>query len=366
MCWALTLTIWPPQSLADEIPRPVDGYKINLLTQNLGDITALAVIGNDIFALDKNKDRILRLRDQNQDGTIDIQTVYLLGFEHAAHMVAFQNHLYISDANGIWKSNVGKNLSAPTAPTNIVPFTAQSHSPLAVSKTALYAGVMTATFKGVVTINMYTNTVRPFAKSKWEIQALTTSPTGQLWAALKTNSGTHVLKVNNQESLLLHPLKANMTAIDIKDMRLWQEKLLLAIARPTPKIVQQNFAYGELTDMPKPLVGLFSKPSIAIGEIDIWGIPSAMAVLGNGNLLFADGENGHIWEVSKIKFSPHAAKIDQPVLPQATKASAEILSPAKPPVLIFGSSITSASSLNHGSAIGKDDLLKSKKQKHEK
>ncbi len=233
--WLWAAALLPLQTRASDIPRPAEGYEITLVAQNLGAITALAVVENDIFVLDAKKNRVLRLRDQNQDGSIDMQTVYLLGFDQVSHMVALKNHLYISDANGIWKSQVGKNLAATKAPTNIVPFTTQANTPLAVSKAGLYAGISTENFAGIIEINHETNAVRSFVKSELPVQALTTSPSGQLWGGLQTNGGTHVIQINKQATISLPPADENLEGHKIEDMLMWQDHLLLATSSPKPR-----------------------------------------------------------------------------------------------------------------------------------
>lgn len=361
--WLWVAALLPLQSRASDIPRPAKGYEITLVAQNLGTITALAMVENDIFVLDSKKNSILRLRDQNQNGSIDMQTVYLLGFDRASHMVALGNHLYISDANGIWKSQVGKNLAATTSPTNIVPFTTQVGTPLAVSKTGLYAGISTENFTGIVKINYETNAVRGLAKSELPIQALTTSPNGQLWAVLKIDNDTFVVKTNKQATLTLTPADKNLAGRIVEDMLLWQGHLLLATSHPNPEIIKYGFAYGELAGKAKPLISGFSNPSISVGEIDIWGSPTAMTVSRGGKLLFADGKNGTIWEISKAQIQPPKININQPITPKENLEEVETSTAVKPPTTVSGSSISSASSLSHGSAIGKDELLGSKKKK---
>ena len=204
--------------------------------------------------------------------------------------------------------------------------------------------------------------MRSFAKSELPVQALTTSPSSQLWASLQTSGGTHVVKINKQAMLSLPPTDKNLVGRKVEAMLLWKDHLLLATSRPKPKIIKYGFAYGELAGKAKPLIGGFSNPSISVGKIDIWGSPSAMTVLGNGNLIFADGKNGTIWEISKAKIQPQKIKINQPATPKEAQENTEAPMIIKPPTTISGSSISSASSLNHGSAIGKDELLGSKKK----
>ncbi len=358
-----------------DIPSPHDGMTAVRRAQNLGSVTALAVLDHDVFVLDAQQNRVLRLRDQNQDGSMDMRSVFLVGFNNASDMVIMNNDLFISDAKGIWHIAPDKNLAASHRPTNIVSFKGQNTQtpiPLAYrpEDSILFIGINTPKTKlgKIIDYNIITKTTHMVAQGKWQVQDIALTPHGDLWAALQVGSHAQLQHISTQNN---EPLIISTTTLEntiIKSIIFWHSYLLSAHTSPVPKISKHAFSYGGIAvhaDKKEDgnLIDGFSEAGIVLGKTNVWGSPSALAVLANNKLMFADSINGTLWQLSNLPPKTSIIKKKALKIVTAPKTEVQKKSVRKPPELLHGSSITSASSLSYGSAIGKDDLLKTDKIK---
>ncbi len=355
-----------------DMPSPHDSMTAVKRAKNLGSVIALAVLGHDIFVLDTQQNRVLRLRDQNQDGSIDVRSVFLVGFNNASDMVAVNNDLFISDTKGVWHITPDKNLAAPHRPTNIFPLNGQHHQtpiPLAVQPKAgvLFIGLNSQSTKTgeIFAFNPKTKTTHMVAQGKWQVQDIALTPHGSLWAALHVGQDTQLQHFSTHTNQPQNTSTTILKNTRIKNIIFWQSYLLAAHTSPVPKISKHAFSYGGITATEEQdiLVDGFSEPAIVLGKTSVWGSPSAFAVLANDELIFADGINGTLWQLS-APLKTDITKQETPKTAPEPEPNEHKKTVRKTPALLQGSSITSASSLSYGSAIGKDSLLKTKKIKH--
>ncbi|PHR61596.1 MAG: hypothetical protein COA43_02365 [Robiginitomaculum sp.] len=349
-----------------DVPTAPSGFALKKIGQNLGDISALASINNDIFVLDRKRQRIIKLRDQNRDGMPDMKTVFLVGFERPSHMVADTDTLYISDAQGVWRIHAGAALHTDTMPTLIFPRTHTTALATTLAKLPIAVHPKTRSLyiadgQHIMRLDTQTLQVSIFAASRNDdlsVNALAVTPQGILWAALGDKNISDIIPLSPNTHFDIAQ-GADTKRTPIHAMVFWPDGLLIAQTGRNPMIAKRTFQYGSLAPLSEAFIQGFSRPSPLQGKLRIWGEPSAIMLMENGDFIFAERQTQKLWRVSK---AAQTKGITVQVSEKDTKAQATDKiqrlenTSQKTSLVLHGSSIKSASSIKHGS------LLKTSKE----
>ncbi len=184
-------------------PLPAPGYQVSLFARKVGVVEAMAGHHTgDIFSLDAARGRVLRLRDRNRDGALDIKSTYLDGFTRPTGIAIIGDSLFVADSNAVWRVPISSGMiaSAPAAlladlsKTKTAPFP----RPLEPSPDgqALYLGLAALAPRAlesppaasIVTINVTTGNAALYASGLRRVQALSVSPSGQVYALVSESA----------------------------------------------------------------------------------------------------------------------------------------------------------------------------------
>jgi hypothetical protein len=286
----------------------------------------------------------------------------LIGFERLNDIASDGTHLFISDANGVWKVPANRAMIADERPTKIVDLTegaALTYHPKTQS-------VVVGTKNRIIFYDLKTDFLSGLFIGDKQAIALAYSPAGGLLATIKEGDDIYILpfKGRIEDTLRLElPPGAKLTDMHFwpKDKlpdawpKEWAADMLVSVGGDEPMIARAHFNFGEIKPELTPLIDGFSKPSRIVGRRDVWGQPSALAIMPDGRLIFSEKENGGIWVLDKLPLDPENSVDPTPEILEQNQSE----KPSKPrtPALIYGSSIESVSGLQHGSALEKDDLL---------
>lgn len=351
-------------------PTVPDGFKAVKIASNLGTIVSVAVIENDVFIADASQDRILRLKSRNADTQFETRAEYLIGFDGIRNLDTDGKHLFMADKHGIWKIDAGNSLVASQAPDLLFGRpSAQSSQKLSLAifpdKTSLAVGVGRDIYK----VDLSSGKNQIIGRGNWEVQSLAVSPSGTIWAGVTALGKSYILPIRSEAQnvpKLVLPPRTN-----VKDLRFWEQEqipefwpkdwsktLFMSLDGNQPMLAQAHFNFGDISPDFTAFIDGFSKPSSFIGRREYWGIPSAIEILSNGRLVFAEQENGALWTMEK--------RPDPPVAPEPDVENVNdqnpVVEPDKKsifPEIIRGSSLKSASGLES------DELLKAPKKKED-
>lgn len=329
----------------NDLPIVPPQYSLTKLAQNLGTISAVTLFENDIFIAERETGRILRLRDQNNDGRPDVQTVFLIGFDMPSSLVASEDTLYIADNHGLWSIQPAQDLQAHTMPSRLTTLNPGQH-PLALDpqKHTIYLG----DDDKILAIDLSNNTTKIHAQGNWKVRAITIMPNGQLWSALQTPQGIHLTDTPTQ-NINTSP---HLNRATIGNMMLWNKHIFISQSGAQPVITQHAFEYGDISDTPKTFIEGFSTPSHFEGKISKWGQPTAMSAINEEAFIFADSLSGTLWKLTKKPETLKSVNQETPSVDESLAQQDDKETEAEKPVLIL-----------RGSGIGKSELLKTDKNK---
>lgn len=342
------------------------GFKIERRVSNLGDIVALAIANKDVFVADAGQDRILRLKSRGANSVFDVRAEFLIGFDQINDLVAAKSDLFISDNTGIWKINVGQLLVAQNVPELIYSNpTPHLKSTISMAITPDQETLIIGNGETIIALNTATNKHRQISKGQWRVQDIAVSPTGSIWASVSEGNLSYVLPIRtDSEDVARLALPRHTLATDIrfwnkelfaKDWPTeWASDLFFTLDGGRPMLARAHFNFGDITPEFTAFVDGFSAPSRFVGRREYWGAPTALEILPNGQLIFAEREQGSLWVMEKVVEAEEKpiVLIEAPEIPET-----EIIPVKKSvfPDLIKGSSIKSASGLET------DELLKAPK-----
>lgn len=359
------------QIRSNDSPVAPAGFKIERRVTNLGKISALAIANNDVFVADSAQDRILRLKSRTANSVFDIRAEYLIGFNQINDLVAANGELFISDKTGVWKINVGHMLVAQNSPELIYSHPTP-HSKNTISMAILTDGKTLIIGNGntIIALNPATKKHRQVSKGNWWVQDIAVSPTGSIWAAVTESGSSYILPIRTEtEDVVRLALPPHAVATDIQFWKKdifpenwpaeWASDLIFTLEGNHPMLARAHFNFGDITPEFTALVDGFSAPSRFVGRREYWGAPTALEIMPNGQLIFAEREQGSLWVMEK-EVKPQEkpnALIEVPEIPET-----ETIPDKKSifPELLKGSSIESASGLET------DDLLKAPKPEKDK
>jgi WD40 repeat protein len=355
----------------NDSPEIPEGFKIKKSVSNLGEITALAIVNNDVFAADSAQGRITRLKSRNANGNFDVRAEYLIGFNKIYDLAAAQDILFISDNTGIWQSNVGQMLVAPDVPRLIY----SNPSPLAGNKISIAVlpdgkTLVVGNGGNIVALDTATQKQKQISRGPWRVQDVAVSPTGSIWASVSENGSSYILPIRSEaEGVARLALPPHSNATDIRFWNKenfpenwpvkWGSDLFFSIDGNQPMLARAHFNFGDISSEFTAFVDGFSTPSPIVGRREYWGVPTALEILPNGQLIFAEREQGSLWVLEK---EPETKEKLIPLMEAAEIPETETVLEKKPvfPILLKGSSIKSASGLET------DELLKAPKQEKDK
>lgn len=358
------------QVRANDIPVAPNGFEAVKIASNLGEIVALAVVENDVFIADAAQNRILRLKGGNANTEFVTRAEYLIGFDGLGDLATDDRHLFISDKNGIWKIDVSTSFVATKAPKLLLSHRSANpdhHISMAISPDNKHMAIGTGS--DIYTVDLSTGKKRLTGNGNWNVRSLAVSPSGTIWAGVNAHGISYILPIRPQGqnvSKLALPRNAN-----IKDLRFWDLEqlpenwpkdwsttLFMSLDGSRPMLAQAHFNFGDISPNFSAFIDGFSMPSRFVGRREYWGAPSTIEILSNGQLIFAEAENGALWALEKL---PEPPTKPEPVTENTddNELDAEADKKSIFPEIIRGSSIQSASGLET------DKLLKAPKQPDE-
>ena len=355
------------QLRSSDIPFAPDGFSLKKLALHLGSIKAFAVQGDDVFVADSAQDRILRLRSRTDAVGFETRSEFLIGFDGLSDIAATDRDLFMADRSGVWRIVPGRNLVATTAPEFIFktpPPSKDKPIVLALSPDAktLYFGLG----RDLFSYQIEHRSQKIVSGFQGEIEQLAVSPSGSLWVAIRENGNSAIIPVragSDKAARLEFPRGTQLHDLGFWPLdsfpdswpQEWKSDLLIAMGGNLPMIARAHFNFGDIAPQYTAFIDGFSNPSRIVGRREYWGIPSAMAILENGQIIFAQKQQGLIWVVEK---SDIEVRPDAPVTEPKAEISSNSAKKDKSffPELLQGSSIKSASGLET------DELLKAQQK----
>jgi len=344
------------QSLSSDRPAAPSGFSVKKIETNLGNVVALAVINDDLFVADAAQDRVLRLKSRNANHVFETRAEFLIGFTQIRDLAVSSNWLFMSDNTGVWKIDVGNSLVANEAPELFFSHPrSQEIGPASIdldtNKNMLVLGLGNCVF----TVELISGKAKKLACATGRIQDIAISPNGGIWASVVEKGATYIKQITESENPTSHlKLPPNAKAVHMQFWssesyskswpQEWTSDLIFSMTGGQPMLARAHFNFGDISSEFTSFIDGFSNPSRFVGSREYWGSPGAMAILGNGQLVFTERERGSLWTLQKDKLS---TKKKAPMLAKKKPArdDIELKRKTKPVVLPRGSSIDSASTL---------------------
>lgn len=296
------------------------GFQAEIRAKGLGTPRAVTSMGSDIYIIDSSRGRIVKLRDQNQDAQDELRTDYLIGFDKPQDIVSGNKNIFVVDDMGVWKFTPTADLRTTERPDLILTIRTQTVQNSArilafdTDKERLYL-----TFSPIhgpariFAMDVETYKRQAFAQIDGQITALAISPSGRLWCAWEKSGQTFVAALSKSgqvDKTLQLTMQKGHTVLDIAFVRAdakttslypkdWSQGLWLSITGAQPMLAYAPFSLGEPSKEYIVLIDGFSSPSMRVGSRNVWGHPTAIHQLQNGNILFLESKSGTLWQIRK-------------------------------------------------------------------
>lgn len=316
---------------SSSIPQTLEGYNITPFASRTGALSALAVYeragGVIVFAIDAPRGRITRFEDRAGDGASDQAGTYISGLSEPSGLRVYGDALYYTDARGLWRAELGRGLSPASPPERLVdlsgadaaaaprPFDLINEGQIALI--GFNGGGQTSSPLGqaIIAVDLASGQAEFFAQNIGGIQALRTTPTGQV-LALSQQDGVAQIRVftaQGQQSAALDfepgggPSDIMLTPQKIvkdSDEDLGQAWVAFSGAdnngRGGYHVSALSFTFGAPKAEYRVMIDGFTDAA----RRGAWGRPRALAALPNGDILIADDWSGTIWRFSKAPIAP--------------------------------------------------------------
>ncbi|RZV40678.1 MAG: hypothetical protein EX271_09785, partial [Acidimicrobiales bacterium] len=295
------------QVRSTDTPIAPEGFQASKIASNLGEIVSIIPVGNDVFVADADQDRVLRLRSRSEGKAFESRAEYLIGFDQINDLATDGKYLFISDRNGIWKIEIDVALVATRAPGLLYAHRyPQTGSRISIAmfpdKNAIAVGVGNEVFL----IDATTGNKQLVSKGKWIIENVAVSPTGGIWASVFESGNAYIMPMRvDTENIARLSLPPHTHAIDIQFWHnerypeswpdQWASDMIVSLNGNRPVLARAHFNFGDIMPEFTVFIDGFSKPSQIVGRRNYWGVPTAITVLPNGHLVFAEREHGTLW-----------------------------------------------------------------------
>lgn len=347
-------SVWlSPMAFAQRVtPEAGEGLVAAPYVTSVGNITVLLYDeeSRDVLALDTDRGRVLRLRDRDGDGTLDLKSTYASQFTAPTGMALSGGTLYVADTRGVWKLPLTQSLASTQSPQLLADLsklpakaTGRRLAVMPDGKSLLLSigviGERTETaspLASLLSIDTVTGRAQIYARGLRDISAMSVSGGGKITALVnEVEPASDYLTFVESEGFYGYPY-AHGNAQPIASLA--RKAPYKAASMRVPLAVFDGEVLGEALLMPWDTARLkffpqryhgralliFSAPRPRIDAVDlaglafentsseslsvlsgftgfrdtIYGVPSAMGIDHAGGLLVADGQNGMIWRVS--------------------------------------------------------------------
>ncbi len=351
--------------------QTIDGMALTEAAKGLGQVSAITLAQDGtLYAAEGKRGRIWQLTDRNQDGAFEHRRPLSQSFDHPSAIAVIGETLYVADRAALWAVK-------PLAPKQQLASLANSQSAdqkyfLTAQDGQLILGLNTSDHQArLMTVNIETGQAQ-----------LISSETGTLTAIAGRGAQTLRLGLKSKISRPNTPgLTETGTGTTLTGLLLpaysgtvknWPERLdnhiIAAQTGPNAmRLLAIPTEFGQIADQAFVLVDGFMTRS---GR-NAWGQPGAM-VMDKRGLFFLDQWNGSIWHLSGQPANSPPALLQAKLPSKAVEDVATAEEPPKPLLLLQGSGIGSAStietasSLKVGSILKKDYEDKKQKERDEK
>ena len=357
------------QARSNDVPTAPKGFAVAKIGSNLGEVVALTTIDSDLFVADTTQDRVIRLKSRQKNSVFETRAEFLVGFNNIHDLATDETYLYMSDNDGIWEIPASNSLIADKAPKLVY----QNPSRNLGSKISLASlpgdqKLIVGNGKCVFSLNAITGETRNYACGDWQVEDVAVSPAGGIWASVIENNSTFIMPIRqSMDDVVKMKLPPNAKSTDIQFWNSdkfpetwpdeWVSDLLFSMSGNHPMIGRAHFSFGDIKADFTGFVDGFSNPSRFVGGREYWGQPTAIAILDNGETIFAVGETGSLWVMKKDN---KPLKIDRVISkkPETVINEPETEKKKTPLSLPRGSSIQSASSLETDELLKKREIVK--------
>ncbi|HHL43640.1 MAG TPA: hypothetical protein ENJ42_08485 [Hellea balneolensis] len=315
----------PPPSIVHKPapPMPVlqtqNGYQTRIIARNLGRVVALAISETDLFVLDQERARVIKLRDRDKDGRYEARADYLIGFDHPKDILSGDGLVFISDMSGVWQIETGRGLVAKRRPDLILPVRKVSGDtaprPIAYDMKAKILYLAVTPDDGPARIfahDLKNRTTHMITRVNGSITALTTSPAGRLWIAVSNEGMSYIAIVGDNGVVSTKTRLPLLPQNEVLDMAFpkktpksdlypqsWAGGLLITLSGANPMLAYAPFSFGEISQSYISIVEGFATPSSQIGKMDVWGTPTALIINSRGKYIFSESATGTVWQIDK-------------------------------------------------------------------
>lgn len=358
------------QASPKDRPRTPSNLQSQIFASALGDIADMA-LGDDgeVFVLDRERGRLIELKDRQRDGSVDMTRILASGFDKPDSMTRMQDKLLVADQQAIWIVDIQQRVK--TELVSLRNSQAVAHPRpmlLGHSSGSVYVGLTQQDQTSqLISVDMISGRASLIFKADRPIRALAQVPGAPLWIAIDSTLVPFMdgkILANAQQDLpgkhpverIYLPTSADMTAPSLTHLA---GKFMFVRGQSTQtkkddvggrNVVTVNSSFGMPNGDPSSFISGF----ISDHGRSAWGAPKAM-VWDERGLFLGDAQNGVIWRISKLipKISIVDRDDDNHIKFYETKD-------VKKPKASWGSSIDQASTILSGSQIGKtweDDKL---------
>jgi len=374
----LALACLSPMAFAQRVtPEAGEGLVVTPYVTSVGNITVLLYDqeSRDVLALDTDRGRVLRLRDRDSDGTLDLKSTYASHFTAPTGMALSGGMLYIADTRGVWKLPFTQSLASTQPPQLLADLsklpekaTGRKLAVLPDGKSLLLSIGVTGDrsevappLASLLTIDTVTGRAKIYARGLRDITALSVSEGGKIAALVnETQPAFDYLAMVESEGFYGYPY-AHGNAQPIAGLA--RKAPYKAASMRAPLAMFEGDGLGEtllmpwdaarLKTFPKTYDGraliIFRAPNPRIEAVDlaglafendsaqplsvlggftgfrghVYGAPSAMGIDHAGGLLVADGQNGMIWRISAAPILKVMPDIEEEPEPEDNSDPAE-------------------------------------------